>query len=148
VGLDMYLTAKRYLSDYDLTEKQLKQEIDKVLDTKIGSVKEVSLEAGYWRKANAIHKWFVDTVQDGLDECQETSVTLEQLQELSAIVNMVLADNSLAGEILPPTEGFFFGGTEIDDWYLEYLKDTKDILDKILTNPDSKNWQFYYQSSW
>jgi hypothetical protein len=61
---------------------------------------------------------------------------------------MVLADNSLAGEILPPTEGFFFGGTEIDDWYLEYLKDTKDILDNILNNPDSKNWQFYYQSSW
>ena len=22
-----------------------------------------------WRKANAIHKWFVDNVQDGVDDC-------------------------------------------------------------------------------
>jgi hypothetical protein len=148
MGLDMYLTAKRYLSEYDPVEKQLKQEIDKVLDTKIGSVKEVSLEAGYWRKANAIHNWFVNTVQDGVDECQESPVSLDQLQELSAIVNMVLDDNSLAGEILPPVEGFFFGDTEIDEWYLENLTDTKNILDNILNNPDSKNWQFYYQASW
>lgn len=148
MGLDMYLTAKRYLSEYDPVEKQIKQEIDKTLDTKIGPTKEVALEAGYWRKANAIHNWFVNTVQDGVDECQESPVSLDQLQELSAIVNMVLDDNSLAGEILPPTDGFFFGGTEIDDWYIENLTITKNILDNILNNPDSKNWQFYYQSSW
>ena len=24
----------------------------------------------YWRKANAIHSWFVENCQDGVDECQ------------------------------------------------------------------------------
>lgn len=28
-------------------------------------------EIGYWRKANHIHKWFVDCVQDGEDDCEK-----------------------------------------------------------------------------
>lgn len=48
---------------------------------------------GYWRKANMIHKWFVDNVQGGVDECQVTQVSKEQLlslihlcEEVSALV--------------------------------------------------------------
>ena len=148
MGLDMYLTAKRYLSEYDPVEKELKQAIDAVLDTKIGSAKEVSLSVGYWRKANSIHNWFVKTVQDGRDECQESYVTVDQLQELLAIVTMVLDDVSLAEEILPPAEGFFFGSTSIDDGYIQDLTDTKQILENILNSPDAKNWDYFYQSSW
>ena len=36
----------------------------------------------YWRKANAIHKWFVENVQEGVDDCGEYEVTVEQLTEL------------------------------------------------------------------
>lgn len=37
---------------------------------------------GYWRKANHIHNWFVENVQDGIDECQPTEVTAKQLEDL------------------------------------------------------------------
>ena len=67
MGLDMYFNAKRYVSDY--------VEEDKVLQTKVKdlvapfvpdwSVKEITYRVGYWRKANAIHNWFVQNVQDG-----------------------------------------------------------------------------------
>ena len=36
----------------------------------------------YWRKANQIHKWFVDHCQDGIDDCREAYVSDEQLEEL------------------------------------------------------------------
>lgn len=37
----------------------------------------------YWRKANAIHQWFVDRVQDGKDDCEyHDEVTKEILEEL------------------------------------------------------------------
>ena len=144
----MYLTARRHLSDYIPEESDLAEAIGATLDTKIGAVKQVSLSAGYWRKANSIHNWFVKTVQDGVDECQESHVTLEQLQELLAIVTMVLDDVSLAEEILPPHEGFFFGSTDIDEYYLRDLEDTKEILEKILKSPDAKNWSYFYQASW
>jgi hypothetical protein len=45
---------------------------------------EVIEEVMYWRKANQIHKWFVDNVQDGVDDCKEYWVSEEKLQELFA----------------------------------------------------------------
>ena len=57
-------------------------------------------EIGYWRKANAIHKWFVDNVQNGVDDCGEYKVTKEQLIQLHNACNDVLNNHSLA-ESLP-----------------------------------------------
>jgi hypothetical protein len=39
-------------------------------------------EVGYWRKANAIHGWFVNNVQKGIDDCKEYPVTIRQLKAL------------------------------------------------------------------
>ena len=47
-------------------------------------------EVLYWRKANAIHKWFVDNVQDGTDDCRYYAVTKEQITELKNICQEVL----------------------------------------------------------
>lgn len=46
-------------------------------------------EVGYWRKANAIHKWFVDNVQDGIDDCAYYEVSKEQLEELLDICKTI-----------------------------------------------------------
>lgn len=147
MGLDMYLNAKQYLSEYDSEEKVLGESIAESVKSPFGPVKEITVEAGYWRKANAIHKWFVDNCQRGVDECQETYVDREDLGKLLAVVNQVLDDNSLASELLPPQSGFFFGSTEIDEYYIEELKYTKELLEKILSSSDDK-WEFYYRSSW
>lgn len=42
-------------------------------------------EIAYWRKANQIHKWFVDNVQDGEDDCGDYEVSEEQLRDLLAV---------------------------------------------------------------
>lgn len=39
-------------------------------------------EVAYWRKANQIHNWFVENVQDGMDDCGYYEVSRQQLQEL------------------------------------------------------------------
>lgn len=39
-------------------------------------------EVAYWRKANQIHNWFVENVQDGIDDCGYYEVSRQQLQEL------------------------------------------------------------------
>ena len=39
-------------------------------------------EIGYWRKANAVHSWFVENCQDGIDECQLSEVSREDLEDL------------------------------------------------------------------
>ena len=116
MGLDMTLTAK-------------------------GSNKEV-----YWRKANAIHKWFVEKCQGGVDECQQTVVTRAQLEELVDLCKQVLANNDLAEQLLPTQSGFFFGSTDYNLWYFEDLKRTVEEVETILLNVNNK--KFIYQSSW
>ena len=41
-------------------------------------------EVGYWRKANAVHGWFVRECANGVDECQEIPVSKIKLLELQA----------------------------------------------------------------
>lgn len=50
---------------------------------------------GYWRKANQIHCWFVENVQDGIDDCGTYEVTEKQLVELLNTCKEVKAHSKL-----------------------------------------------------
>ena len=150
----MYVTAKRYLWDFgERNDKDIVDAIGKLFpEIKGNRVKQVEVEAMYWRKANAIHKWFVDNVQDGIDECQESLIEPEKLYELRDICKTVLEDRSQAATLLPSQSGFFFGGTEYDENYFDDVKCTlkwlNDLLVKNAFSDDHKKWDFYYQASW
>jgi len=101
----------------------------------------------YWRKANAIHYWFVQNVQNGDDDCREYYVPRTKLQSLLGVCEEVLSDPSKVDDLLPPAEGFFFGSTTIDDWYWDDVKDTIGMVKRLLENT-SDEWEFYYASSW
>jgi hypothetical protein len=156
MGLDMYLTGKRYLSKYfNEGDEALAETIAEQFPELKGKpgrfgdascVKEISIEAGYWRKANAIHDWFVKNVQGGEDECRPHYVSREDLQTLKEICQRVLEDRKLAATLLPTASGFFFGGTDYDDWYFKDLEQTIQIIDDALSLP--KAWEFEYRSSW
>lgn len=136
-------------------------------------------EVGYWRKANQVHKWFVDNVQNGVDDCREYVVTLSNVKELLETCKKVLSgvelkkgkvingykyendemipcyedgeyieDATIAEKLLPISSGFFFGGTEYDQWYVWDLKHTVEILEKVLEDFDFENSQLIYVSSW
>ena len=107
---------------------------------------EREVEAGYWRKVNQVHNWFVENVQSGEDDCGTYEVGREQLANLKSRCERVLADPTRAEELLPTTEGFFFGGTEYDDYYQEGLRDTIRILDQCLAMPADTVWSYW--SSW
>ena len=152
MGLDQYLTARRFLWIYANGEGQdadIGKGIRELLP-EIGDYRprNISIEVGYWRKANAIHKWFVDNCQDGIDDCREVYVGREDLEKLLGVVNEVLADITKANELLPSQGGFFFGSTDYEGGYQRDLKDTKKILEKLLFNKSLKGWDFYYRSSW
>ena len=50
---------------------------------------EHAFEIGYWRKANAIHKYFVDTLQDGDDDQRESPVDLKTFEDLFEKVSAI-----------------------------------------------------------
>lgn len=108
-------------------------------------------EVGYWRKANHIHSWFVHNCQGGVDECQMTLVTKKKLEEL-LVICLDISNNkdnvSLAKRELPTQPGFFFGGTEYDEYYYHEINETIDILKKVLAETDFEKQVITYQSSW
>jgi hypothetical protein len=113
-------------------------------------------EIAYWRKANAIHRWFVNSCQNGVDDCRHAYVSREQLVKLRdlcrSLVSMYENDPEAAtarAEIdLPPQSGFFFGSTETDQWYWKDLRETATLLTAVL-DEDANLWsEFHYHSSW
>lgn len=125
MGLDMHLVKENEYGKLDYTN-----------------------ELAYWRKANHIHSWFVKNVQSGIDNCEAHQVSKEQLEEFLRVCKEVLKDHSKAVELLPTRNGFFFGGTEYDEYYFADIEETEDIISGILDNFDFKNWKLYYDSSW
>lgn len=180
MGLDMYLSAERFLwgGGYDHPDNEVSEKISAVMGGTPGRVRRVQCEIGYWRKANAIHAWFVKNCQGGVDECQETELCRGDLQQLLDVCKQVLAvarvvdgkivngqtlnragewiDNLVDGKaienaeevaaLLPTQDGFFFGGTGYNEWYLRDVEHTVEILEAALKiGPE---WSISYRFSW
>jgi hypothetical protein len=152
MGLDMYLYKKNYIRTDEFYKEEVRNEVivktGGEIDTKIkpNRIKYIVEEVGYWRKANQIHKWFVDNVQNGIDECQSSYVSRESLEELLELCKQVRDDNSKAEELLPSASGFFFGGTEYDEWYFNDINHTIEIIEECLADEGADD--FEYSSSW
>lgn len=164
MGLDMYLYADKYVSrkNYDVkipndeygfdyaTNETFNQIVsllnaESIIDNEWSGL-QVSLPIGYWRKANAIHNWIVKNCADGVDECQRIYVSREKAQELVDACKQVMDNPPLAGELLPPSSGFFFGSTDIDQYYFHDLERTIEIFEKALHSKDIDG--VTYQASW
>ena len=106
-------------------------------------------EVGYWRKSNWIHKWFVENVQDGIDDCQyHRPVTKNDIETLAGLCEDVLSDHSKAEELLPSFPGFFFGKYEYNEFYFDDISRTRDLCSKLLEEFDFDKYNLYYVSSW
>ena len=168
MGLDMYLNARKYVSQYNYKSESRTEvpEFSTLVNmsgleglTKYSQFAGISVSypIGYWRKANAIHGWFVNTLAGGVDECQEIHVPRVALVDLLAACKAVLSVSAgvskqdVADEFgLNPTRGFFFGGYELDEYYDADLKYTIEMIENILTliPADNYDWEFTYQASW
>lgn len=154
MGLDQYLHASRFsfpsprLEEYDAEFDAIKKVLGddaKFLD-KSAPAASIEITVGYWRKANAIHKWFVENCQQGIDDCRTAGVDREQLKELKSLCSQVIKTPDKASELLPTQSGFFFGSEDYDEWYTRELRSTINIINKCLRM--GERWNFTYSSSW
>ena len=190
MGLDMYLErcdrkAWGYRNvDIDEVKKskpQLYEELKPYIHQRgqYAPWESIFEDVGYWRKANAVHKWFVDNVQNGVDNCEYYEVNKEQLETLLDICKTIkdktimddgyvkngerfengmwcpiyeegitVVNPEVAHSLLPTTSGFFFGSTEYDQWYMEDIESTIDILTKALETTDFDTHMITYCASW
>ena len=152
MGLDMYLHRQNYVKNWDFMKpaerhtvsiKKGKKTRDDIKPERIAYVTE---EVGYWRKFNALHSWFVENVQNGDDNCGEYYVDRKLLEKLLEDMKSINNDKNIAEKVLPTSSGFFFGGTEYDDYYFSEIQRTIQLLEELLA--EKSDGQFYYTSSW
>lgn len=240
MGLDMYLYRKQHYNGRaeGIKEVELRGEKNRTIPLAEHSGVIIASEMGYWRKANAIHRWFVER-GGGEDDCRPIPISIDDLKELLELCRRVKAtarkrkglvkngfggvsDNSkcvratiqysgghlqgfelgekttieninrgewcmmedmlngneeyrngnniqqawvvgetvsnpseLAG-LLPTQQGFFFGNTDYDEWYLQSVDDTIEILERTLEKHTAlvaggaKEYDidYEYQASW
>ena len=153
----MYLTRKKYIGakweHRNITGSVIIKQNDKEIPIDFKKITYIEEEVGYWRKANAIHKWFVDNVQNEVDDCKEYYVSIEDIKNLLNLCEEVEKDHNKSDELLPTKSGFFFGSLEYDEYYFEDIKYTINMLKEIIKEEEELNKQgifseFYYRSSW
>lgn len=189
MGLDMFLTRKKYIGAI-WEHRNIKGVIyltyqDKEIPIDFDKITYIEEQVGYWRKANAIHKWFVDNVQKGVDDCRYAWVSSEDLEKLLKVCKevkkkailkedyvqvgtqfdnegnpikimekgKVIENGEEIQKILPTNDGFFFGSTDYDQWYMENIDYTIKMLTEVLKEEKKLNEagfysDFIYHSSW
>ena len=159
MGLDMFLTKETYIgANYEhnnITGTVKLYKKGKSLRIRLNRISSITEEVAYWRKAWVIHKWFVDNVQDGVDNGGTYLVKYEQLVTLVNICKRILNDwkttksTKLAEELLPVNIENEMG-VIYDKWYFDMLKQTVKMIDPVLARVPPKAWDitFKYHSSW
>jgi hypothetical protein len=177
MGLDMYLSKKTYVKNWDYMSESEKIKIDLSGNTKgikTNRISHIEEEVMYWRKANQIHSWFVKNVQDGEDDCREYELTrsdLELLLETCKEVKKSGYNPEVCENLLPTESGFFFGSTVLPNtpegneeeevlviggenykvkkgqFYIDDMEDTIEVLEEALK--DSGEYPcYYYRACW
>ena len=183
MGLDMYLTGKKYLSSHQEKEaeqaKKVREIFPELKNFSSGNMEytEVCIEAAYWRKANAIHQWFVNVLQDREDDCQEylaprtdLEILLKKCEKIKSsaimkkgkIKNGTKWENGKPVEIeengeyvinpeiceeILPSTSGFFFGSTDYDQY--YMQDIDYTVSQLKKCLSlPSDWDFYYRASW
>lgn len=147
MGLDMYAARRLYVKQWGQQKPEEKYSVQitkggkRVRGIQSERIAYIEEELMYWRKANHIHSWFVENVQNGNDDCKSYYVSENKLNELLLACMEVLKASELVD-----------GGTDkatvygkvapMDEAMLEPIKVIKDatVAKKLL--PTKKGFFF------
>jgi len=96
----------------------------------------------YWRKANQIHRYFAEGVEE--DNCVPIEVTQNDIVDLIDKCMDILDRRDTAKELLPTGAGFFFGNVEYNDYYFSDIRDTLEGLSNVLKVIEPNDELYYY----
>jgi hypothetical protein len=177
MGLDMYLTKKSYVKNWD----HMKPEEKHTITVKKGGKKRTDIdpkrisyiveEVAYWRKFNALHGWFVNECAGGRDDCKEMYVSIETLQKITDIlkqVSEVINKSEKTTKVLQDWNGkdYEVSTYQCEDEVMELLPPTKGFFFGVYEIDDwykqdvertikifeellqDDNGDYYYEASW
>lgn len=162
MGLDMYFYERHWLEPQKNKRGNLVKPSFSIPTQMYGKgrkrfehVSYITCKVGYFRKANAIHKYFLDRCgySDSFDDVNGRDLfpSVVDILELKEICLQLLGltgkkFKEMAKELLPTAEGFFWGSLEYDRWYRRDLREFVKMVNKLhLHDP---NVTVIYNADW
>lgn len=159
MGLDMYIykvkktnhTKDELLEiDQDILSTDSKAEeflpLDQPYPENFADFYSIFTKVAYWRKFNALHNWFVTNVQVGIDDCGYYELDKDILIDLLETLLNTKSENN-PSEMMP-VSGFFFGSTDVDEYYWERIEKAIDEISNLIENTKWDKERLFYTSSW
>ena len=110
MGLDMYAARRLHVKPWEHQKPDERYRVqiahggELVAGIQSDRISDVEEDVMYWRKANQIHGWFVDNVQDGNDDCKSYYVSWDKLRDLLGVCKKVIEASKLV-------DGTVYAGT-------------------------------------
>jgi hypothetical protein len=150
MGLDMYLEAKLHLPPYNTELAAVRHAIGQAIgytpptekpdnDATLMEITGVSVRVGYWRKFDPLHRWFVNNVQEGHDDCRPAYVPPDVLAELEDQLDQVSDDPESASEYFVSEDDVPMEEGDVD-YTLKVVVHAKKLQER--------GWDIYYRASW
>lgn len=106
-------------------------------------------DVGYFRKFNALHGYISATATPyGIENCQDVYLSAEYIEETLEMLKDLKAHPEKVAEVLPPTDGFFFGSQEVDEYYWQNVDDAIETFQRILDTVDFTKVDVIYYAWW
>lgn len=148
MGLDMFLNRRVGIgANYESNK------VSGIIDLKshgvpinieLKKVTYINEQVMYWRKANSIHDWFVENVQEGEDDCKEYYIDPDTLCVFIELCKNTIKQikEGVSDDKLDLPSGL---SNDLDDHYINELQRTVNTIEPLLYIGDN---DFYYESSW
>lgn len=138
MGLDMNLTKRTYVKNYENQDKKYQVEIKKdgqiMANIKPERISYIIEDVAEWRNCYSIDQWFIENID------HECCVSHENLKELVESCKKILIDPTLVYELLPNDDD------DYEEGYIYELEETVRMLEPLLL--EEEEGSFYYCSSW
>ena len=127
MGLDM--TISRTVHGYRKADGTLSNSFDDYETDEFGvsNSEYVTTQAAYWRKANSIHGWFVNNVQNGEDDCGTYEIDIDTLKKLRGVCMDVLG--KMRGMVLEVPDKY---AADFAKWF-----PNGEVPRKVVIDPDN-----------
>lgn len=109
-------------------------------------------EVAYFRKYNFLIPAMEKILETKIENGQFYNVDEEVIKKLRDRCKLVMENHDYAKELLPTTEGFFFGNTDYDEYYFNDVEQVYNECNKMLENmsksDESENQDFVFCVDW
>lgn len=151
----MYMSRKTYVKNWDHTPVNNRwnitvENISGIRNIKTKRISSIVEEIGYWRKAHYLHQWFVENIQNNVDDCSEYYFPSDMIKELANLCKKVL-DKTIMNQddtIYNPDElkeiWSDLNGQDFNRYLYNSIKYTHNLMLECI----KEGGDFYYQSSW